>query len=161
MIKDSLIPNLEHSVAINYGFEGVRAECAKRHGKKAKGRGNPNKYNHFLLLFTEVFHSSEGFNCIVYFLSEWESGRRLPHYKTCRHVRSGLASREESWSAPASGAFSLVPKLSLGMLRLLKLCFIGNDGRHEGKTKTKFRRWIGSETGVWEPGARDFKTVYR
>lgn len=48
MIKNSLVPNLEHSMSINNGFEGVRAECAEGHGKKAKGRGDANEYNHFL-----------------------------------------------------------------------------------------------------------------
>lgn len=77
MVKDSLVPNLEHSVAINYGFEGMRAECAKRHGKKAKGRGNANEYSHFLLLFTEVVQSSEGFNRICLIPPARESGRRM------------------------------------------------------------------------------------
>ena len=64
MIKNSLVPNLEHSVAIDYGFERVRAKCAERHGEKAKCRSNANKYNHSLL-FTEAFHFSESLNSIL------------------------------------------------------------------------------------------------
>jgi hypothetical protein len=86
MIKNGLVPNLEHPVAINYGFEGVRAECAERHGEKAKCRGNANKYNHFLLLFTEVFHSSESLNPISHFLPGWDSGPAIAgaHSKSWR-----------------------------------------------------------------------------
>ena len=48
MIKHGLVPNLEHSVAIDYGFERVRAERAQRDGEKAKHRGYANKNSHFL-----------------------------------------------------------------------------------------------------------------
>ena len=48
MIKNGLVPNLEHSVAIDYGFERVRAERAQRHREERKCRGDANKYNHFL-----------------------------------------------------------------------------------------------------------------
>ena len=48
MIKDGLVPNLEHSVPIDNGFERVRAERAQRDGEKAKHRSYANKYSHFL-----------------------------------------------------------------------------------------------------------------
>jgi len=48
MIKNGLVPNLEQSVAIDYGFEPVRTECAEGDREKAKCRGNANKYDHFL-----------------------------------------------------------------------------------------------------------------
>ena len=59
MIKNGLVPNIEHSVAIDYGFEPVRAECTERNREKAKCRGNSTKCDHFSLLFTEAFHFSE------------------------------------------------------------------------------------------------------
>jgi hypothetical protein len=82
-------------VAINYGFEGVRAECAKRHGEEAKGRGNANKYDHFPLLFIEAFHSSESLNLICRTSSKQQNAAAL---QKLLHVRRGLAIRESFWS---------------------------------------------------------------
>ena len=65
MIENGLVPNIEHSVAIDYGFEPVRAECAEGDREKAKGRGNSSKHNHFSLLFTKAFHFSESLNSIL------------------------------------------------------------------------------------------------
>jgi len=65
MIENGLIPNIEHSVAIDYGFEPVRAECAEGDREKAKCRGNSSKCDHFSLLFTEAFHFSVSLNFIL------------------------------------------------------------------------------------------------
>ena len=65
MIKNGLVPHFEHSVAIDYGFEPVRAECAEGDRQKAKGRGNSSKHNRFLWLFTKAFHFSESLNPIL------------------------------------------------------------------------------------------------
>ena len=65
MIKNGLVPNIEHSVAIDYGFEPVRAECPEGDREKAKGRGNSSKCDHFSLLFTEAFHFSGSLNSIL------------------------------------------------------------------------------------------------
>src|SRR6266446_2002179 len=59
MIKNGLIPNIEHSVAIDYGFEPVRTECAKRNREKAKRRGNSTKHNHFLCYLQSHFTSAK------------------------------------------------------------------------------------------------------
>ena len=80
--------------------------------------------------------------------------------KTGAPFEPGLVIHELLGVRQTSGAFSLVFKLSLGMLRLLKLCFIGNDGQHEGKTKRSFRRQIGSQTGVWKPGGCRIRAAY-
>ena len=65
MIKNGLVPNIEHSVAIDYGFEPVRAECAECDREKAKCRGNSSKCEHLSLLFTEAFHFSGSLNSIL------------------------------------------------------------------------------------------------
>ena len=54
MIKNGLVPNIEHSVAIDYGFEPVRTECAKRNREKAKRRGNSTKHNHFFAIYSVI-----------------------------------------------------------------------------------------------------------
>ena len=54
MIKNGLVPNIEHSVAIDYGFEPVRAECAKRNREKAKRHGNSTKHNHFFAIYRGI-----------------------------------------------------------------------------------------------------------
>ena len=65
MIKNGLVPNIEHSVAIDYGFEPVRAKCAEGDRQKAKGRGDSSKRDHFSLLFTKAFHFSGSLNSIL------------------------------------------------------------------------------------------------
>ena len=55
MIENGLVPNIEHSVAIDYGFEPVRAECAEGDREKAKGRGNSTKCDHFLCYLQRHF----------------------------------------------------------------------------------------------------------
>jgi len=65
MIKNGLVPNIEHSVAIDYGFEPMRTECAKRNREKAKRRGNSTKHNHFLCYLQRHFTSAKVFNSIL------------------------------------------------------------------------------------------------
>ena len=84
MIKNGLVPNLEHSVAIDYGFERVRAECAERHGEKAKCRGNANKYNHFLCYLQRPFNPAKVIIQFCPLRPEIGSGRKLPHSKSWR-----------------------------------------------------------------------------
>jgi len=93
MIKNGLVPNIEHSVAIDYGFEPVRAECAERHGEKAKGRGNANKYNHFLWYLQRPFNPAKVLIQFVHFVLRSESGRKLLHFKSWRmfHAASQIA----------------------------------------------------------------------
>src|SRR5437762_10754924 len=67
MIKNGLVPNLEQSVAIDYGFEPVRTECAEDDREKAKCCGNSSKCDHILLL-TELVDSGERLNPIFQFL---------------------------------------------------------------------------------------------
>src|SRR2546430_14122360 len=82
MIKNGLVPNLDHSVAINYGFQCVRPECAERHREKAKCRGNANKCNHFLCYLQWPFILANVLIAFSHFVPGWESGRRLPHSKS-------------------------------------------------------------------------------
>ena len=92
MIKNGLVPNLEHSVAIDYGFERVRAECAERHGEKAKCRGNANKYNHFLCYLQRPFIPAKVLIQFVHFgIGKRQKTAAL---QKLAHVRRGLAIRE-------------------------------------------------------------------
>src|SRR4029077_17011689 len=59
MIKNGLVPNIEHSVAIDYGFEPVRAECTEGDREKAKCRGNSTKCDHFLCYLQRHFTSAK------------------------------------------------------------------------------------------------------
>ncbi len=103
MIKNGLVPNLEHSVAIDYGFERVRAECAERHGEKAKCRGNANKYNHFLCYLQRPFIPSKVLIQFVHFgIGKRQKTAAL---QKLAHVRRGLAIRERFWSVPALWRF--------------------------------------------------------
>ena len=132
--------------------------------------------------FQEAKHSQTEFE------NERKSARGLAHSKTLRELRGPLRTWRQFWSAvpqlqartpkagatleaslvirellgvrQTSGAFSLVPTSVLGMFRPLKLCFIGNDGQDEGKTKRNFRRQVGSQTGVWEPGDCRIRAAY-
>jgi hypothetical protein len=80
MLEHGLVPNLEHSMALDYGFESVRAECAKRHGEEAKGRGNANKYDHFLYYVSRHFTLAK---VLISFAALPPSSRTLPHSKSC------------------------------------------------------------------------------
>ena len=103
MIKNGLVPNLEHSVAIDYGFERVRAERAERHGEKAKCRGNANKYNHFLCYLQRPFIPSKVLIQFVHFgIGKRQKTAAL---QKLAHVRRGLAIRERFWSVPALWRF--------------------------------------------------------
>jgi hypothetical protein len=107
------------------------------------------------VLFTEFFHSSEGLNPIFPLPPGWESGRRLPHSKSWRHVRSGLVIREASWSAPALWRFGSRSQTQFGNASPSETLFHRKmTGNTKGRTKTEFHRWVRSQTGVWEPEKR-------
>ena len=109
MIKNGLVPNIEHSVAIDYGFEPVRAECAENDREKAKCRGNANKYNHFLCYLQRPFIPAKVLIQFVHFVLGSESGRKLPHSKSWRmfdaasQIGKGFAVRRPS------GALETIP----------------------------------------------------
>jgi len=83
----------------------VRAECAERHGEKAKGRGNANKYNHFLWYLQRPFNPAKVLIQFCPLRPEIGKRQKTAALQKLAHVPRGLANRERFWSAPALRRF--------------------------------------------------------